>query len=80
MGIKDFYEVVCDNPNCNTVTHYSRISLGYLIERLRADGWAVGRNHKYCYCLKCASHYKNVGRGGLDHRRRFKVKYPPPNS
>jgi hypothetical protein len=82
MGITDYFEIVCDNPNCNTVTHYTRYSnTSLLISRLRADGWAVGRGRKFCYCPKCARHYKSVGRYGVKGNAEYygrKRDYPPP--
>jgi tRNA(Ile2) C34 agmatinyltransferase TiaS len=78
MGIKDFYEVSCDNPNCGAVARYRCVNLGHLVERLRADGWAVGRKNRTCYCPECAPHYRSVGRSGLDYRC-LKNLYPPPD-
>jgi hypothetical protein len=79
MGILGFHEITCDNPLCGNSSCYHTDSLGRAIDYARADGWAVGRGHKHCYCPKCAPNYRSVGRYSVQSRY-GRSKYPPPET
>ena len=56
FGIKKAYWFACDD--CQTRTEFLDIKAA------RADGWAISKDRKKCYCRKCAELRRNVGRNG----------------
>lgn len=50
---------VCDDCK-ETISTFSSY------EKARADGWAISRSRKYCYCPKCAPYHRNVGCAGAE--------------
>lgn len=52
----------CDD--CGAVMTLTAYASEMLDTSARDRGWAIGKDHKACFCPECAERHRNVGRNG----------------
>lgn len=50
----------CDHPHCTTEATYAGNILT-AIDKARADGWAVTKSRRGCWCKQHADMHRNLG-------------------
>ena len=52
-------ELTCDD--CGAHAHCTGNGFSDIDVEARALGWAIAKDHKHCYCPKCAKVHRNTG-------------------